>query len=96
MMLQERTPVNDLGIFSWKGSVATMILCVGLVLIRILFFSYTSVINQSRLLCSFNMNCVHCRHGMARPRVANGEDNLKIWRTAANILNKQSRIAEKG
>jgi hypothetical protein len=37
---------------------------------------------------------VHCHHGMARPRVADREDGLQIWRVAANILNKQSQIAE--
>jgi hypothetical protein len=35
-------------------------------------------------------------HGMARPQVAEGEDGLQIWRVAANILNKQSRAADKG
>jgi hypothetical protein len=33
---------------------------------------------------------------MVRPRVADGEDGLQIRRVAANILNKQSRIADKG
>jgi hypothetical protein len=33
---------------------------------------------------------------MARPQVADGGDGLQIWRLAANILNKQSRRAEKG
>jgi hypothetical protein len=33
---------------------------------------------------------------MARPQVADGEDGLQIWRVAANILNKQSRTADKG
>jgi hypothetical protein len=28
-------------------------------------------------------------HGMARPQVVDGGDGLKIWRVAANILNKQ-------
>jgi hypothetical protein len=35
-------------------------------------------------------------HGMARPQVADGGDALKLWRKAANILNKQSRTADKG
>jgi hypothetical protein len=34
-------------------------------------------------------------HGMARPQVADGGDALQLWREAANILNKQSRTAEK-
>jgi hypothetical protein len=33
---------------------------------------------------------------MARPQVANGGDGLQIWRVAANILNKQSRTADRG
>jgi hypothetical protein len=33
---------------------------------------------------------------MARPQVADGGDGLKIWRAAANILNKQSRTGDKG
>jgi hypothetical protein len=35
-------------------------------------------------------------HGMARPQVADGGDALQFWRVAANILNKQSRTADKG
>jgi hypothetical protein len=32
---------------------------------------------------------VPCKHGMARPQVADGGDDLQIWRVAANILNMQ-------
>jgi hypothetical protein len=32
---------------------------------------------------------------MARPQVADGRDSLQFWRVAANILNKQSRTADK-
>jgi hypothetical protein len=39
---------------------------------------------------------VQCHHGMARPRVADRGDCLQIWRVAANIFNKQSRIANSG
>jgi hypothetical protein len=38
---------------------------------------------------------VPCHHITARPQVAEGRDGLHIWRLAANILNKQSRTAEK-
>jgi hypothetical protein len=38
---------------------------------------------------------VPCHHGMARPQVADGGDGLQVWRVAANILNKQSRRADK-
>jgi len=37
-----------------------------------------------------------CRHGIARSVVADGGDGLKMWRVAANILNKQLRAAYKG
>jgi hypothetical protein len=37
-----------------------------------------------------------CHHSMARPWIANGGDGLQIWRVTTNILNKQSREAEKG
>jgi len=33
---------------------------------------------------------------MASPLVADREDGLQIWKVAANALNKESRIAEKG
>jgi hypothetical protein len=49
------------------------------------------------IIASFVPRCVgSCLHGMARPRVADGEDPFKIWRVAVNILNKQSRTAEEG
>jgi hypothetical protein len=38
---------------------------------------------------------VPCHHGMAHPQVADGY-GLQIWKVAANILNKQSRTADKG
>jgi hypothetical protein len=39
---------------------------------------------------------VPSHHGMAQPEVVDGGDDLQIWRVAANILNKQSRTADKG
>jgi hypothetical protein len=39
---------------------------------------------------------VPCQHGMARPQVANAGDGLQIWKVTGNILNKQSRAADKG
>jgi hypothetical protein len=33
---------------------------------------------------------------MAHPQDADGRNGLQIWRVAANILNKQSRTADKG
>jgi hypothetical protein len=37
-----------------------------------------------------------CHHGLARLLVTDGGDGLQTWRTAANILNKQSRSVDKG
>jgi hypothetical protein len=39
---------------------------------------------------------VPCHHDIVRPQVADGREGLQIWRVAANILNKQSRAADKG
>jgi hypothetical protein len=39
---------------------------------------------------------VPCHHSMARPQVADGGNTLQVWGLAANILNKQSRTADKG
>jgi hypothetical protein len=39
---------------------------------------------------------VLCYHGMARPQVADRADGLRMWRVAANILNKRSRTADRG
>jgi len=33
---------------------------------------------------------------MARPQIADGAEGLQIWWVPANILNKQSRKADKG
>jgi len=37
-----------------------------------------------------------CHHGMAHPRVADGEDGLQIKGEAVNILNRQLRTADEG
>jgi hypothetical protein len=37
-----------------------------------------------------------CPDGMARPQVADGEDDIHIRKTATNILNEQWRTADKG
>jgi hypothetical protein len=37
-----------------------------------------------------------CHDGMARPQVAHGGDAFQLWRVDANILNRQSRTADKG
>jgi hypothetical protein len=50
------------------------------------------------LVCIKNVHIesIPCHHGMARPQVADGKDALQVWKVAANILNKQSRTADKG
>jgi hypothetical protein len=52
--------------------------------------------NSSYLFVCIHVRWVHCHHCMARPLVADGGDALQVWRVAANILNKQSRTADKG
>jgi hypothetical protein len=37
-----------------------------------------------------------CHFGMTRPQVAYGGDSHQVWIMAANILNKESRTADKG
>jgi len=37
-----------------------------------------------------------CFHPMAPPHVADEGDGLQIWKFAMNMLNNQSRIADKG
>jgi hypothetical protein len=49
----------------------------------------------SLIFVYFHVKWVPCHHGMARPQVADGGEGLQIWRVAANILNKQSRTAER-
>jgi hypothetical protein len=38
---------------------------------------------------------VPCHHGMALPQVADGGEGPQIWSISVNILNKQSRTADK-
>jgi hypothetical protein len=71
-------------------------------------FSETPPINDNicRLLSRANIfwilywathdKLVHRHHGMACPLVAEEGDDLQVQIVAANILNKQSRIADKG
>jgi len=39
-----------------------------------------------------------CHQGMARPypHILCGKNSVELWTAAANIMNKQSRTAEKG
>jgi hypothetical protein len=54
---------------------------------------------SSSLLCVLHARPYYplwfVRHGMARPRIADGGDGLLICKVAANTLNKQSRTADK-
>jgi hypothetical protein len=45
---------------------------------------------------SIDVKWVSCHHAMAPPLVADGGDEIQMWRVDANILNRQSRTAEKG
>jgi len=42
------------------------------------------------------MNVGPCHQCTVHSRVADGEDDLQIWRVAANILNNQPRKADNG
>jgi hypothetical protein len=59
--------------------------------------NYLTKYKEQLLAMQCNMPCHGGpRHyGMERLRVADG-DVLQIWRVAANVLNKQSRAADKG
>jgi hypothetical protein len=39
---------------------------------------------------------MNCSYDLARPQVADGGDALQVLTEAVNILNKQSRTADKG
>jgi hypothetical protein len=43
----------------------------------------------------YHVRWVACHHGMERPQVSDAGGSLQFWRVAANILNKQSRTADK-
>jgi hypothetical protein len=50
----------------------------------------------SCVTCEHHARWVPCHHNMADPQVADVGDALQLWRATANILNKQSRTADKG
>jgi hypothetical protein len=39
---------------------------------------------------------VPCRRSMARPQVADGGNGLRLWKVAANTMNKKPRTADNG
>jgi hypothetical protein len=58
-------------------------------------FLWMCPINKFR--CTFQMCAVSCWVGpLSRRDGADGIDGLQIWRVAANMLNMQSRTADKG
>jgi len=59
-------------------------------------YSITNIIITLSVFLSTFSHVDPCHHDMGRPRVANEGDGLQMWRVAVNILNKQSRIADKG
>jgi hypothetical protein len=56
----------------------------------------TDIYNIACCFMQVHVKWVHCHHGMVRPRVADRGDGLQIWWVAANILNRQSRTADRG
>jgi hypothetical protein len=54
----------------------------------VLFYSIFNVLYQ--------LGWSPCHHSVAHPRVADGRDDLQLWRLAANILNKQPRTNARG
>jgi hypothetical protein len=68
-----------------------------------IFFHNMRQIHVRWVLCHHGMTrpqvadvrWVPCHQGMARPQVAGGGDAFQVWRVVANILNKQSRTADK-
>jgi hypothetical protein len=51
---------------------------------------------MSAVFNGITATCFSCHHGMACSQVADGGDGLQICRVAADILNKQSRTADRG
>jgi hypothetical protein len=47
--------------------------------------------NGVKLVCILDVY----HHGMVHPRIADGEEGHQIWKVAVNILNKNSRTADK-
>jgi hypothetical protein len=45
-------------------------------------------------ILSLQFKWVPCYHGRERPQVADGDD-IEIWGATTNIMNKQSRAADK-
>jgi hypothetical protein len=62
---------------------------------RNLYITFFSFIKCTNNFLELNNRWVPCHHSMARPQVAYGGNTLQVWRVAANILNKQSRTADK-
>jgi hypothetical protein len=81
------TPFTTVALFSWKRNKRTTNTVITSSLCR-WFMSVCFV--------PFHVRWVPCHHSMAHPQVADGGHTLQVWWVAANILNKQSRTADKG
>jgi hypothetical protein len=46
-------------------------------------------------MMQYSVPWLSCHHDTARPLVADGSDDLQIWRVVANICNKQQWTTEK-
>jgi hypothetical protein len=63
---------------------------------RVIFVVCLAFIIMYLLILGVNVRLVLRYHGMAHSQVADGGEGLQLLRVAANILNKQSRAADKG
>jgi hypothetical protein len=57
---------------------------------------YSFPINLTWNMTQYSVRLATHHQAMARPQVVDGGDYLQICRVAASILNKQSRMADKG
>jgi hypothetical protein len=51
---------------------------------------------KTSITSMIHVKWIPCHHSMARPQVADRGDGLQVWTVASNILNKQSRTADRG
>jgi hypothetical protein len=47
-------------------------------------------------MLKYSVKWVLCHNGMACPQAEDGANGLQMWTVAANILDEQSRAADKG
>jgi len=67
-----------------------------ILLLIIIIIIITTTTTTTTTTYDVHVRWVPCHHCMARPQVVDGGEGLQIRRVAANILNKQSQIADNG